>query len=676
MFPLYVALFFVIIPIYKPLPKINFKFELPDINFDIKYHIQSHKHLCMAIQTVLSFGYIILHPFNGHFYPILAGLIIFFIILSIISSYINLYKKEKAELSIFAFIPLFILFFGNGYNFENITIDIFHEGEKLATWLMHSKFNLTYYKDISLVHGFCDIIPPLLGEKIFGENSLNAFFLGRSLFDNFILILTITFSYYIFKEYPILIFLSAFRAFNIPQLYILSYFFFLKSAFKIKPLVWVILYINFAYIALFFYIGHGNYWILASLPLAIYVFIKQPHKYISVILIGLIIYFNKDFIYYYLIESANYIQSNIFSFGNDFPLFKWQQIPSDCIKLFALLVVPYFIIKLFEEFKNKNVKNIFLLIFAILYVCLSTSYSLGRIDGILMLRIREISLSYLTVIIPLLFINSKAPKYVASIMAIYLIFMNSTTLNKWKSFNLKLQNNNEINSIFEKYPNADFLDLNSGANYFIFNKKMPIPYTSYFIMTNSKQSYKIAHVQPKIVLLKTYLNRFDNIYPSLRINPLYRNLVLNNEYSTFKTENNVFFIKNNKNNKDMYLLDKVLSTNNLEYLPDAWFNSINSLPVKNLNINYSLNGNIIKFDIPQNGKNIDLVELNTDNKDIEYTISINNSNSDLHFKSKQTSVLFPFDNFPSWLLNTDIKTITIKTNRPITIKSVKFYKRN
>lgn len=198
MFPLYVALFFIFVPIFKILPKINFKIELPDINIDIQPFIKSHKHLCMVIQTILSFGYVILYPFNGNFYPVLASLVIFLTILSILTSYINLYKKEHAELSIFAFIPIFIFLFGNGYNFENGSLDLHHEGEKTAVWLMHHQFNMSYYKDVMMVHGFSDILPPLFGYYIFNDISANSFLLGRSLFDNLILIITVIFSYYIF----------------------------------------------------------------------------------------------------------------------------------------------------------------------------------------------------------------------------------------------------------------------------------------------------------------------------------------------------------------------------------------------------------------------------------------------------------------------------------------------
>ena len=688
MFPLYVALFFIFVPIFKILPKINFKFELPDINFDIQPFIKSHKRFCMVIQTILSFGYIILHPFDGNFYPILASLIIFFIILSIVTSYINLYKKENAELSIYALIPIFILLFGNGYNFENGIIEVHHEGEKAAVWLMHHNFNIAYYKDVMMVHGFSDILPPLFGYYVFKDISANAFLLGRSLFDNLILIATVIFSYYIFKKSPILISFSMFRAFNMPQLYILSFFVFLKSAFKQNFYFWIFLYIIFAYFATFFWTTYGLFWLIASLPLALYICIKNQNKslkiFFTVILLFVILFFNKDFIFSYMHEAANYIESNLYAFGNDFANLKWHQIISDYIKLFALIATPFFIIKLFEELNspNKNLNYIFTLIFAILFVITSINYSLGRIDYITMQRIRDISLSYLGILVPYLLLikNNKIIKYfnyLAVIMAIYLIFTHVPQLSKWKTIPLPEQKNiKDIGNIINTYSKTDndFLDINHGMNYFYFNKKMPIPYTSYFNVVNSKQNKQIAEIKPNVILLETDLPRFDNVYPSLRINELYRNLLLNSDYSTLSVGKNLFLIKK-KGEKDLYKLDKALSTKDLGYLTDAWFNSKTHLPIEKLDIKYSIKGNFIEFDKPQNGKNIDLIELNTDSKNINYTVSINGSKSELNFKSRQNSVLLPFDNFPSWLLNKNIKTITINSDKPLKIKLVHFYKR-
>jgi len=475
-----------------------------------------------------------------------------------------------------------------------------------------------------------------------------------------------------------------FRPWNIPQLYILSFLAFLKAK---KNFLWIILYILFAMYALFFQTTYGSFWLFASLPLAAFIAIKNKKSIFAIALVFFILIISRNFIYNFSQEAINYIQSNLYAFGNDFSPIKLHQIFSDFIKLFAFLALPYFIINLFEELRNKdkNTDTIFLYIFAILFVISSISYSLGRIDYIFMRRIRDISLTYLGSLIPFLFLikhdkTLKYFKYLSTIAAIYLILTHIGNLKSWfpeeKPFFNTTETTKEIKIVLDKYSVSqnDFLDLNHGMNYFIFNKKMPIPYTSFYNVVNSKQNKKISSIEPNVVLLETDLPRFDNVYPSIRINELYRNLILNPQYSTLKTPHNLFLIKH-KGEKDFQALDNALATDNLYYLPDVWYNSIKTLPLKPVNLKYTIKNNIIKFYTPVKGENIDLIELNTSNKNVKYSISINGSNSFLKFQSKQNSQLLPFDNFPSWLLNPTITKITVDSNKPMEILSVKFYKK-
>lgn len=688
MFPLYILLFFGLVPIFKLIPGMNFKFNLADIKFNFSQILKRHKLSFLILQIVLSFGYVFLHPFDGNLYIPLLILILVLILASVFHSYINLYKKETAKISVLAVLPIIILLFGNNYNFGSFGFDIHHEGEKMTVWLMHSQFNMEYYKDVMMVHGFVDIIPSLLSKYVFGGISEYNWLLGRNLFDNLALILTVLCTYYIFKTNPSLIAFTMYRPYNIPQLYILSFLAFLKAH---KNYFWIIAYIIFAFFGLFFWTTYGMFWLLASLPLAVYVCFKTPNKDIkissSIILIFVLLFFNKNFIHNFALEAVNYIQSNLYSFGNDFSPIKFHQIPSDIIKLFALFSTPYFILKLVEELKNKNknIEYIFLLIFAIFFACFSINYSLGRIDYVIMQRIRDISLTYLFSIVPYMLLvknndNLKIFKYCAILFGVFLVFTHIPNLKNWipntkPSFKTDTATL-EVKSIIEKYSksDSDFLDLNHGMNYFIFNKKMPIPYTSFYNIVNSKQVEKIADIEPNIILIKTSLQRFDDVYPSLRINKLYKNLITNPKYSTLKTKNNLFLIKK-AGIKDLDELDKALSVDNLKQLPDAWQNSIKTLPLETVDYKYSIKNNEIIFDRPIKGTDIDLIELYTDKKNVNYKVKLNESNSVLKFNSKQNSVLFPFDNFPSWLLNENLKFITIQTDKQTEIKSVKFYKR-
>lgn len=730
-FFIYLILFFTILFIYKKLKFLflkdfsnsNQKIFLPKITpaFDFKTFLSTHKRSVFITEIFSSFLYVFLHPLNSHFYLPLAVLILVLIIFSIFHSYRNLYKKETPQISIFAIIPIFILLFGQSYNTgNNVGIDNHHSGEQIPLLYMHQQFNLQYYKDIMLVHGFVDIIPSFIGSIFFGKLTLYNALLGRSLFDNFIVILTSIFAYYVFKNCPIIMSFSLFRAFNLPQLYILSFLFLIKKSLLNNPFLWLILYVIFSFYALFFWTTYGTFWVLASLPLAIYLIFKlfQNKSYAKILCLLIFsiifLFLNKNFIYDFSQQATNYIHGNIYNFGNFFAPIQLHQIFSNIIKLFALVITPYFIIKLIEELKqeNKNINYIFTLIFSIVFVFASLNYSLGRIDNIAMQRIRDISMSYLGIIIPYLLMikNNKFLKYFKYLAVIFFCIITIfalPNLTKWLpekhlevnnlsknigeiKFSAKYQQNlEEIKKVLDKYSenNSDFLDLNYGMNYFYFDKKIQIPYVSYYNIVNSKQDKLCAEIlknnPPKIILISSDFHKyFDEVYPSLKINSIYKTLLLSEKYSLLQTESNCFLIQNEHHKfskNDLKVLDKIFAKSNLEYLPDAWGNSIKTLQIKNVEIPYQIKSSknkiFVEFNKPQNGKNIDLIELKTSKANLDYRISINESNSNLYFKSKQNQILFPFDNFPSWLLNNKVKQIEISTNKPIEILDLKFYKR-
>lgn len=726
-FVIYLILFFAIWAIYRKiirfLPHFDLKFALPDFNFDFTNFLKDHKAQVFVIEVLTSFLYAFLHPLNGHFYLPVAILILFFVSFSIYHSYKNLYKTETPKLSIFAFVPIFILLFGQGYNTGyNGGIDNHHSGEQIAVFFQHQYFGLKYYKDIMLVHGFVDVVPTCLGSVMFGENTLYSALLGRSLFDNLIVILTVISSYYVFVKCPVLLSFSMFRAFNIPQLYVLTFLLMLKKSILNKPSIWLSCYILLSFTLLFFWTTYGTFWFFATLPLAVYVLFKFSKtnknglKCTSlIILLTLILFLNRELIFNYVLQAPNYIQSNLYAFGNGFPQIKYHQIVSDLIKLFALLVVPYFMLKLFEELKNpqKNIAYLFTLFFSIIFVCVSLNYTLGRIDFIAMQRIKDISMSYLGIIVPYLLLQKNSRylpffKYLAVIFFVGITFLSLPNLKKWLpenhltkceisenigefSFSKEFETNlTEIKTVLTQYSKSenDFLDLNYGMNYFYFNKKLPIPFVSYYNIVNSRQNKvcakKLNKNLPNVVLISTiFQNHFDNVYPSLRINAIYRELLLSRKYNLLQTETNTFLIKS-KNAKfsknDLQILDEKLSTSYLGYLPDSWGNSMNTLPLKNIEIpnkiKYEKNKIIITFDSPQKGENIDLIGLETPNVNQSYKIRINGSSSVLTFKSKQGNRLIPFDNFASWLLNNNIKQIEIETEKPIKLTNLKFYKRD
>jgi len=128
-------------------------------------------------------------------------------------------------------------------------------------------------------------------------------------------------------------------------------------------------------------------------------------------------------------------------------------------------------------------------------------------------------------------------------------------------------------------------------------------------------------------------------------------------------------------------LDYYFGLKRLKYLPEVWAESLKTLPVSEIITDFTVEnyGNQIKirFSKPQKIRDLDLLYFNTgDKKPASFTISINGSNSEILCRSKSGRILAPMDNFPSWLLNNDLREITIETDRIIKQPEVSFFIRN
>ena len=173
------------------------------------------------------------------------------------------------------------------------------------------------------------------------------------------------------------------------------------------------------------------------------------------------------------------------------------------------------------------------------------------------------------------------------------------------------------------------------------------------------------------------------MFPSLKVPNLTKILLKSGVYTVLEKKHNVFLVKNNIKKsfsfQDLKRLDEELAIQNVGYLPQAWGASIKTLPLEIVVLNCKVkklkNKNLISFESSQSGEQFDLIELQVNVPDVEYSIKINNSPSTLFFKTKTTCVLFPFDNFPSWYLNKNLTQIEVGTDKPIDIIKVIFYKR-
>ena len=164
--------------------------------------------------------------------------------------------------------------------------------------------------------------------------------------------------------------------------------------------------------------------------------------------------------------------------------------------------------------------------------------------------------------------------------------------------------------------------------------------------------------------------------------------MLSGNYKLAKDHNDnalLYKEKHEFSDEEKSLLDRYLASSQLKYLPDAWGNSLKSLPLTRIDKPFVFQmmalGDAAIFNIhfvePINGKDLELIYLNLyTNKPAKYIMQVNDSDSTLFFESKTNKVLIPFDNYPSWLLNKKVTDISFKTDLKFNKKpQIEFYKR-
>ena len=355
---------------------------------------------------------------------------------------------------------------------------------------------------------------------------------------------------------------------------------------------------------------------------------------------------------------------------------------------------------------------------------MSLNYIFGRLDGEDFRRIWIFSTSYMFVAFPYcLYYKQKNNKIIIFLLQIFLIIIllnaGFKIYNNFPQFSYKYKGNIEekiegignlnlvkldeiriknIKSFVEN--NSDdndyLLDLtNRGMNYLYSERKIPIPYTSYFNSITSKQDmyllYKVKRNQPKIVLIGYYSGKynitspiFDNVKPALRIPSVVRWLITNGYYELIINNGIAYLVRREKNcrfnENDLKILDELFAQNNLKYLPEAWGNSLKTLQttddMKDFTTIQNKNDIKIIFNTQENGLNIDLLYLKNLDKD-NYKVTINDSEYKIYFSNKKNGVaLIPIYNVPSYQLNNEIREIKIEAEKEIKNKiEVGFYKR-
>lgn len=694
-------------------------------------------HTLKRFQHIALLGFLLLHPIDGSFYPLALLLSVTLIIIGLLDI-----KRRKCEtFSPFAITAICFIFYYLIHPYASPIAVIspdHHLGEKFATYYMHEKFGLEYYKDIMLVHGFFDVIPSWFGDVFFKEITIYSSYLGMHLLDYLIFISTLTMALYLFNNSILFVVPLLLIKVNFVQLYIVTFILLIVGNLTKKPLLWIITYIIINFLFIQNWTTIGSFCFIATIPFAVNMIVKllkgsnNKLRDISIILLVLlsIFYFSHDLILGYLKEAQYYVKGNLPAFGNSFPSkiqYLLLHFPILIMKLFALLLVPCLFIELCKEFFNKNINkiNIYLLSFFVLLPTVSISYTLGRIDGEYLTRIFQISLAYIALVIPYLiyYKNVYVKKfYTASKILLIVIcctvflkitfggyhyindyvFENTSNIGKHEFDYPTREKIRKINNVVNKYvkDNEIFFDLsNCGMNYMYTGKNIPVMYVSYYNSISTEQAKnslkKLMQNPPKLIMLgtinpekKIVLHYFDNVKHSLRINPIYRWLLLSDKYELVIENDCVFLLLTNKqvkyNYQELTLLDTIFSMNNLMFLPEAWGNSIKTLPIEKQEMKFSTNeyGNIlkIKFEKPIEGKSIQLIQIEPDkdvNETLAYKISINNIENGLYFFSKRNGkLLIPFDSLPSFMLNEEIKEIVIISEKPIkTKRKITFYKR-
>lgn len=697
-------------------------------------------------QWIGALGYILLYPFDyalgeGGFHYKIVPIILILIFLTLLDVY-KINKKEQKTISPFILCSLLFTLLFIPFNAMNtFSIDNHHHGESFGTYFQHINYKLEYYKDIMLVHGYVDVAPSFLGHHLFDDTTIYGYKLGSVFLRNIIYIISMLMSFSIFKKapfftIPIILYVRPTTEF----LFITTFIYILNKFFENKNQIWLYLYIIIAFAFCMYRTTHGSFWFIASMPFATYMIYhickrNKKTKYLKLsfacLILLILLYIEKDTIYNYLLESTYYIKGNLLSFGNNFSKRNnLISIVDFSIKTFALIILPFFIVTLFKELnkKERNHKIIYFLIFSILFPLVAISYSLGRIDGDAMGRISQVSIIYLCLLLPYyIYLKDKKKELIVAIFSFfciniwtmeytmtdlygkYMVIYNNLTNKKQtnnKTFNIgkvnfpkyKYNNLNDLNNIVMKYSNSnsDFLDItNSGTLYMFLNKKIPIKFVSFYNIPSLKQSEQTLEIlkklPPKIISIAGTSQIHDDVIFPLRMNPVYRWILLEYNYKLIKSKTHSFLIKTDEKQEytknELFTLDRIFADTsnnkkNLKHLPEAWGNSIKTLPMTKIEIPYSVENIkdkiLIKFEQPIKGKDIDLIHLKPiHSQNLSYSVEINSSDSILKFDSKKGNVLFPFDVFPSWLLAKNIKEITITTNEKINDEIlIEFYKRN
>lgn len=615
---------------------------------------------------------------------------------------IQKYNKFFVTFSILIFIFSLVLFFP-----KPIYLDMHHYGEKFAVYWMHKVFNMQYYKDIMLVHGYMDVLPSQIAAHVSGGLSIANERMANYICNWILCIFNIFLSYIIFKQKAVFAGILSIMCFILTcqpsgmgvlphcVTFGLIYVCFVKYYSKIPASLWFILYYTAITAMICYHTTLGSACTVAMMPLLIKKI--REHKLIGSIMtvstLILVFYFGSDIITSYWEKAGYYISSNLYAFGNNFaPRINILKL---AVSAGAVFGAPYIINSLILA---KNTKIKYLCIYALLLVCAILNYALGRIDSTNFIpRMSGVSAVILIIIIPYILYLKKSKAFAVFNFTLILLFFFLYINASFRNFYIKTEEPAsssvshkgqilDTTAIQELCPSkSTFLDLNNfGMNYYYLQRQSAIPYTSYYNIVNSAQAEntlkQMAKNPPDCIYISEAPEHLDGIAPSLRINPIYRWIFLSGLYKPVKTDGGIVLTPNAQASKNKYLseLDTILGQQEAVYLPDVWGASASTLPMKETDAKLAVKNSSINVLSAITPKDADLlyIEYETGHLPVNFEMKLNKIQYVLQFKSMRNKLLIPLDVYPSWLLAEKLETISFSADKEFKIIKAMLYKRN
>lgn len=622
------------------------------------------------------------------------------------------FNLEKYERCIYWGIGIlfFILMSKYALNFSwPSVLDDHHYGEKFAAYYAHSQFNMKYYSDIMLVHGYLDILPSWIADNIFGNLTFLSERIASGLITYLFLFINLVLSVLIFRKNllsvlvasNIFFFLLPAVDFTFITTVTLVYVFLIQYNDKLNSVLWFILYFTATIFFAMYKTTIGMSVLVASLPL-LFIQIKEHKKSGCLILIlaaGAAYVLLGEDIAAFLQKSQYYVTSNLYAFGTNFPglinPYKFM------IGTFAFLFMPAFLLQMLTTTDRKSQHTI---IFVVLTTLFMFNYAFGRTEQRTFIpRALEWSIAVMTVVIPYIYYRMKSKNlFNANIVIISSLLIFSIWLmqpvfrlegagSKRGDYpKLTSMQKNQSKKAYTEYIRSVttkddlYLDLNNaGMMYYYTERKPAMPYTSFYNVVNTPQTEEILeHLKsnpPKIVFLYApeIFMGFDDIRIPQRINKVYRWLFLSGLYEYRQYENGHFLIYNPDytGEADFEEAD-VIGQPDLKYLPDVWGASLSTLPLESVVADIEIEDNTVHIKDGVKPENTDLVYVEYEAEgEVCIKMQVNAIPTQLELRSKKRKLLIPLDNYPSWLCADNISKITFTSDKPFKITYASLYKR-